>query len=120
MKNNIYITMKELIAAILVITITVVSLASCSLKKEEIETETDSGTQDAVVDEKNTADKPIEESATVIDEKAKLGSLSDNVYASYADALKANEAELRADGRDWQRDINGKEFQNNVLLAYDR
>ena len=113
------IKMKKLISTILIIMIAVASLTSCGAKQEETESEKGSGTQGTVAEEKSTDDDVTgEDSADAGKETTGIGALSAKEYASYADALKANEAAIRASGEDWQGDVNGNSFENNVLL-YD-
>lgn len=111
--------MKKLISTILIIMIAVASLTSCGAKQEETESENGSGTQGTVAEEKSADDDVTgEDSADAGKETTGIGALSAKEYASYADALKANEAAIRASGEDWQGDVNGNSFENNVLL-YD-
>ena len=110
--------MKKLISTILIIMMAFALLTACSPKQEETETEKGSGTG-TVAEEKSTDDDAAgEDSADAGKETAGIGALSAQEYASYADALKANEAAIRASGEDWQGDVNGNSFENNVLL-YD-
>lgn len=111
--------MKKLISTILIIMIAVASMTSCGAKQEETESENGSGTQGTVAEEKSADDDVTgEDSADAGKETTGIGALSAKEYASYADALKANEAAIRASGEDWQGDVNGNSFENNVLL-YD-
>ncbi len=111
--------MKKLITTILIIIFAVASLTSCSPKQEETETEKGAGTQGTIAEDKSTEDDvSSEDTADARKETASIGALSAKEYASYADALKANESAIRASGENWQGDVNGNSFENNVLL-YD-
>lgn len=106
--------MKKIISAIIILLITAISLVSCSPKPEEKGAEI----QDLISDEISSDDKVAEEESVPVQNERVWGALSDKEYPSYADALKANEEIIRASSHDWQRDVNGNEFENNVLL-YD-
>jgi len=111
--------MKKLISTILIIMMAFALLTACSPKQEETETEKGAGTQGTIAEDKSTEDDVnSEDSADAEKETASIGALSAKEYASYADALKANESAIRASGEDWQGDVNGNSFENNVLL-YD-
>ena len=113
------IKMKKLISTILIIMMAFALLTACSPKQEETETEKGAGTQGTIAEDKSTEDDVnSEDSADAEKETASIGALSAKEYASYADALKANESAIRASGEDWQGDVNGNSFENNVLL-YD-
>ena len=111
--------MKRIVPAFLIIMIIFAALASCSPKYEEVESDKSVETQEVIDAENSSEEKTAEEeSVPVQNERVSLGALSDKEYPSYADALKANEEIIRASSHDWQRDVNGNEFENNVLL-YD-
>lgn len=108
--------MKKLLTAVLIMVLALASLASCSPKKEESGSGSGAA-QESAADETAAEDESAGES-TAKDGAQSLGALTASEYPSYADALKANEAAIRADGQDWQGDVNGDPFENNVLL-YD-
>ncbi len=87
--------------------IAVAAMTACSPKQEEADTGNSGASQESAADETSQEDESTE-----------LGELTAKEYPSYADALKANEAAIRADGEDWQGDVNGNPFENNALL-YD-
>lgn len=113
--------MKKLLSTtILIIMIAVVSMTSCSPKQEEADPGKSGAAQEEAADETSKEDESseAEPAAAKDDGGQKFGALTAKEYPSYADALKANEAAIRADGQDWQSDVNGNSFENNVLL-YD-